>query len=123
VGRVGRPGRRYDWWSAHQTLFRAASWLAFGGKERALRAAALDALALDPGEAVLDDGCGPGVNFPALRDRVGEISRVLGVDVSVGMVGRARDCVADAGWRNAHTVRAASPSSTPSRSSPASAGC
>jgi demethylmenaquinone methyltransferase/2-methoxy-6-polyprenyl-1,4-benzoquinol methylase len=100
------PRRRYDWWSGHQTLFRAASWFAFAGKERALRAAALDALALDSGETVLDVGCGPGPNFPALRDRVGGSGRVLGVDVSQGMVARARGRVADAGWRNVHPVRA-----------------
>ncbi|MFC4356915.1 class I SAM-dependent methyltransferase [Halobium salinum] len=98
--------RRYDWWSDHQTLFRLASWFAFGGEERRLRTAALDALSLGGGETVLDVGCGPGVNFPALRARVGVEGSVVGVDLSRGMLSRARDRVVDDGWQNVHPVGA-----------------
>ncbi len=41
-----------------------------------------DALALQPGEAVLDIGCGAGTTTIALAARVGVTGRVLGVDVS-----------------------------------------
>jgi SAM-dependent methyltransferase len=53
---------------------------------------ALDALAVAPGESVLDVGCGPGTTTVALAERVGAAGRVVGVDVSAPLlaVGRHR---------------------------------
>ncbi len=48
---------------------------------------------------VLDLACGTGANFPALVERLGASSRVLGVDLSDGMLARARTRVERAGWR------------------------
>jgi ubiquinone/menaquinone biosynthesis C-methylase UbiE len=67
---------------------------------RSWRAHAADALALEPGDTVLEMGCGTGANFPYLRDRVGPGGRVVGVDLTPGMLGVARDRVARAGWDN-----------------------
>ncbi|PSP84866.1 alkanonic acid methyltransferase [Halobacteriales archaeon QS_1_68_17] len=72
----------------------------------AWRAAATDALALSPGETVVEMGCGTGANLPYLRERVGPDGRVVGVDVTRGVLDRARRRVERRGWRNVHPVQA-----------------
>jgi ubiquinone/menaquinone biosynthesis C-methylase UbiE len=67
---------------------------------RSWRARAADALALDAGDTVVEMGCGTGANFPHLRERVGPGGRVVGIDLTPGMLGVARDRVARAGWGN-----------------------
>jgi len=71
-----------------------------------LRGRAADALALEPGDTVVEMGCGTGANFPHLRERVGPEGRVVGVDFTRGMLERARDRIAREGWANVHLVRA-----------------
>lgn len=70
-----------------------------------LRARAVDALDPDPGDVVVDMGCGTGATLPYLRERVGSGGTVVGVDFTPGMLSRARDRVARAGWDNVHVVR------------------
>lgn len=70
-----------------------------------LREAAVDALALRPGDAVVEMGCGTGANFPYLRDRVGPAGTVVGVDFTPGMVGTAHRRIREEGWQNVHVVR------------------
>ncbi|WP_276271089.1 class I SAM-dependent methyltransferase [Haloarcula litorea] len=54
------------------------------------RGRAADALALSPGDAVVEMGCGSGANVPHLRERVGPTGRVVGLDVTGEMLARAR---------------------------------
>ncbi len=79
----------YDWWSGHQRLFRALSWLVFGGREAAFRSLAHDRLLAGPGDRVLDMGCGPGRSFKTLAADVAPDGRVVGLDFSAGMTRRA----------------------------------
>jgi SAM-dependent methyltransferase len=51
---------------------------------------AMEALDLQPGQAVLDVGCGCGTTTLALADRVGPGGRVAGVDISAPMLAAAR---------------------------------
>ncbi|MCX6026253.1 MAG: methyltransferase domain-containing protein [Chloroflexi bacterium] len=60
------------------------------GQENALRAAALKALALQPGEHVLEVGFGTGTALAAMIAAVGETGRVWGLDLSLGMARVAR---------------------------------
>jgi SAM-dependent methyltransferase len=53
--------------------------------------AAMARLTLDPGQAVLDVGCGCGQTLLELADLVGPSGRVVGVDVSPPMLARARE--------------------------------
>jgi ubiquinone/menaquinone biosynthesis C-methylase UbiE len=71
---------------------------------RSWRASAADALALSPGDTVVEMGCGTGANFPHLRERVGPDGRVVGVDLTPGMLGVARRRVDRAGWDNVGVV-------------------
>jgi len=54
------------------------------------RRRAVDALALSPGDTVVEMGCGTGANVPALRERVGSEGRVVGLDLTREMIERAR---------------------------------
>jgi ubiquinone/menaquinone biosynthesis C-methylase UbiE len=73
------------------------------------RARAVGALRLSPGARVLDLPCGTGQSLDALVAAVGADGAVVGVDLSAGMLKRARRRVERAGWRNVtlHRARAA----------------
>jgi len=96
---VRRIRREYGAWAPVYDLFARAT-ASVGG----VRAGCVAALDLDPGDTVVDFGCGPGVNFPALREAVGPQGRVVGVDVTRPMLERARRLVARRGWENISIV-------------------
>lgn len=72
---------------------------------RPWRERAAEALGLAPGDTVVEFGCGTGANLPVLRERVGPEGVVVGVDLTPGMLERARERVERAGWSNVHLVR------------------
>lgn len=57
---------------------------------RRFRTRAIQLLNLQPGDTVVDLGCGTGINFAALATAVGPTGRVVGVDLSAGMLAQAR---------------------------------
>lgn len=93
-----RSRERWDFWSSY-----------WGFVERdtvEVRRGTVEQLGLERGDTVLDLGCGPGVNFEMLVEAVGPEGRVLAVDLSPGMLERARERVEERGWRNVDLVRA-----------------
>jgi demethylmenaquinone methyltransferase/2-methoxy-6-polyprenyl-1,4-benzoquinol methylase len=74
---------------------------AFEGYRRVI----VEALPLRSGDVVLDVGCGTGLCFPMLRDKVGEHGRIVGIDASPDMVAVARERVAHHGWHNIAVVQ------------------
>lgn len=72
-----------------------------------VRREAVSLLALQPGETVLDIGCGTGLSFPLLEDGVGPEGAVVGVDLSSDMLSKARERVASAVWNNVTLVQSA----------------
>lgn len=70
----------------------------------AARTRAAEAL-VEPGDTVVEVGCGTGANLPHLRERVGPGGNVVGVDVAPGALARARGRIERAGWRNVAVVR------------------
>jgi demethylmenaquinone methyltransferase/2-methoxy-6-polyprenyl-1,4-benzoquinol methylase len=87
--------RRYDRLAALIPLF---DWIFF--QPPAFRRNAVDRLQLRPGDRVLEIGCGTGRNLPFLRTAVGPAGRVYGVDISHGMLARARDLCQRQHWDN-----------------------
>lgn len=67
-------------------------------------AAAIAALAPQPGERILDVGCGPGTTTIELAERVGPDGEVVGLDIAEGMIVAARRRTERAGAANARYV-------------------
>jgi trans-aconitate methyltransferase len=64
----------------------------------------VEQLPLRPGDVVLDVGCGTGLCFEQVRERVGPAGAVVGVDASPEMLAVAARRVADHGWDNVTLV-------------------
>jgi ubiquinone/menaquinone biosynthesis C-methylase UbiE len=64
-------------------------WLLTLGRERRFREMLLDHARLQPGESVLDVGCGTGTLAIAAKRRVGPEGSVVGIDASQAMIARA----------------------------------
>src|SRR4029450_12672609 len=59
--------------------------------------AAMDALALQPGQTIVDIGCGAGQTVQQLASRVGPSGRVIGVDIAPRVLEVARSRTAGLG--------------------------
>jgi ubiquinone/menaquinone biosynthesis C-methylase UbiE len=70
------------------------------------RKRAVAALELEPGQTVLDVGCGTGASLSRLVAAVGPTGRVVGVDQSAGMLGVAAKRIEAAGWTNVERIEA-----------------
>jgi ubiquinone/menaquinone biosynthesis C-methylase UbiE len=73
-------------------------WLFFFPPHLRERAAAH--LDVRPGDRVLEIGCGTGRNFSFLREAVGPTGKVYGVDLSAGMLRKARALCEREQWTN-----------------------
>lgn len=64
--------------------------------------------ALDPrrGQQVLDVGCGTGLNFPLLQERIGAGGTIVGIDRSAEMLTQAQRRAEARGWHNVILVQA-----------------
>ncbi|RKD97529.1 class I SAM-dependent methyltransferase [Halopiger aswanensis] len=69
----------------------------------ALRRRAAAACRLEPGDTVVEMGCGTGANLPYLRERVGPEGTVVGLDFTGPVLERARELTAE--YDNVHVVQ------------------
>ncbi len=71
-----------------------------------VRRRAIERLELERGETVLDVGCGTGLSFALLHERVGAQGAIIGIEQSPEMIEQARKRVEQNGWKNVTLVRA-----------------
>ena len=69
--------RRYDW---HMKVYNL-----IGIRIADYRRHAVDLLQLKPGDRVVDLGCGTGLSFPHIMERIGPDGHLTGVDMTEGM--------------------------------------
>ncbi len=84
-------GYRMDWDDMARPWLEAAPDLEVSFEE--VLAALFDAAKLQPGEAVLDVGCGTGPTLLRAADAVGKGGQILGIDVAPPLIARARERV------------------------------
>jgi ubiquinone/menaquinone biosynthesis C-methylase UbiE len=89
----GTKGRVLHWAAGYDLL----AWLLLLGKERAFRERLVRLARLEPGQSVLDIGCGTGSLAIAAKRRLGPSGKMQGIDASVEMIGRARKKAGKAG--------------------------
>ncbi len=70
------------------------------------RRQAVRALALKPGDTVVDIGCGSGANFALLEEAVGAEGKIIGVDLTDAMLNLARQRIIKHRWNNITLVEA-----------------
>ena len=63
--------------------------------------------ALQPGETVVDFGCGAGIDVILAAQKVTPDGKVIGVDFTSEMIGRAKQAVAEAGFSDTVVLRVA----------------
>jgi ubiquinone/menaquinone biosynthesis C-methylase UbiE len=69
------------------------------------RKRAVTRMGLKPGDRVLEIGCGTGRNFVHLREAVGPTGKVYGVDLSSGMLAKARELCRQHAWTNVEVTQ------------------
>jgi demethylmenaquinone methyltransferase/2-methoxy-6-polyprenyl-1,4-benzoquinol methylase len=77
-----------------------------GYPQRSQRLRAVRSLGLRAGASVIDVACGTGLNFQLIEEAIGPEGRIVGVDLTDAMLGRAQERIKANGWRNISLVQA-----------------
>ena len=105
----GFVGARYDRLASTYGAFEWLHALPVVG----MRKKTIDALRLEPGDSVLELGCGDGRNFALIQDRIGSVGAIFGVDMSSRLLSRADRLVQRKGWSNVELTCGDAASFTP----------
>lgn len=93
--------------SIEKYRLRAAGYDATTRFTQPIRHRAIRMLALQPGETVIDVGCGTGLSFEPLLQQVGPAGRVIGIEQSPDMMRQARARAARERWSNVTLLESA----------------
>jgi len=65
----------------------------------------VNALELSKGDTVVELGCGTGLNFPLILEKIGPEGKLIGVDLTDKMLDQTRKRVTENGWKNIELVQ------------------
>ncbi len=101
---TGEIQQMYNRWAKN---YDKSLWLfrLIGFRIRAYRKAAVENLNLNHGDAVVDLGCGTGLNFALLKEHIGATGTIIGADLSGAMLQKARRRVEKNNWKNVRLVQ------------------
>jgi len=104
---MGASGTSKRSLAGHQPAYyeHARSYDRDTGAFQPYRRAVVEALRLQPGQVVLDIGCGTGLCCELLREKVGPGGTVIGIEESPEMAAVAREHVDREAWRNVTVVQ------------------
>ena len=85
--------------------FSANLYYLVGIREFSYRRIAVEALNLEYGDTIVEIGCGTGLNFRFLRDRVGAQGKIIGVDLTAEMLSAAARRIERNKWTNIELVQ------------------
>jgi SAM-dependent methyltransferase len=103
LARAGAPDRQRSL-ERYNSLAASYHQRTFAGNY--YRRQAVTRLAPLSGEVILDVGCGTGLNFAAILDRIGPSGRLIGVEHCPRMLEQARARLDRLGWTNVELVEA-----------------
>ncbi len=69
------------------------------------RRQAVEAMSVGRGDTVLEIGCGTGLNFPYIQERIGPEGRLIALDYTPAMIEQAARKIEENGWENVQFVR------------------
>jgi ubiquinone/menaquinone biosynthesis C-methylase UbiE len=79
---------------------RAPTYDRLASLTRGMRRRAVEKLALERGQVVLDVGCGTGLTFAAIEKQIAQSGRLIGIELSPEMLAIAAERLADHRWEN-----------------------
>ena len=91
-----KRARHYD--------FTSSLYYLIGFRIEAYRRQAIAALKLQPGDTVVDLGCGTGLNLPLFQKAIGPTGKIIAVDLTDAMLEQARQRVEAHRWTNVELV-------------------
>jgi len=71
-----------------------------GFNDEKYREKAVNYLELSEGNIIVEIGCGTGLNFPILLDKIGKNGKIIGLDISVAMLEQAKKKIRIFNWNN-----------------------
>ena len=86
--------------------FTANLYYLIGYPEWKYRRLTVDNMNLKAGDTVLEIGCGTGLNFGLVQERIGPTGKLIGVDLTDAMLAQAHARVERQGWENVELINA-----------------
>ncbi|HEY5736130.1 MAG TPA: methyltransferase domain-containing protein [Nitrosopumilus sp.] len=96
VGAYRKYAKNYD--------FAVKLYRLLGIKIGKYRDITVDSLDLSKGDTVVELGCGTGLNFSRVLDKIGTEGKLIGVDITDKMLDQARKRIDEKGWKNVELV-------------------